>query len=50
MLMRYPDFSAQAADKQSLLSDLWEHISLNRKKTKMVSKQTVTETQEAVGN
>jgi len=48
MHMIYPDFNAQAVDKQSFLSDLWEYISINRKKTKLVSKQTVTETQEAV--
>lgn len=50
MHMIYPDFNGQAGDKQSFLSDLWEHISINRRKTKLVSKQTVTETQEAVGN
>lgn len=50
MHMIYHNFSAQVADKQTFLSDLWDHISLNRKKTKLVSNKPVTEMQEAVGN
>lgn len=50
MHMIHPDCDIQPADKQSFLSDLWEHISINRQKTKLVTKQTMTETQEAVGN
>lgn len=46
----YPNLSAQAVDKQTSPSDLWDNISLHRKKPKLVSNEPVTETQDAVGN
>lgn len=50
MYMIYPDFNAQAVNEKNFLSGLWEHTSINRKKTKPAWKQAGTETQGAVGS